>query len=78
VTSAGDCRNEQRTPEQHVEARTPAALQEERAVKANLPDSTSSLSSSSRPSPTASDWVAGIADALRRLLSGDAGFVIEM
>ena len=44
VTSVGDCRMNRAPPSSRSKPGTPAALHEERAVKANLPASTSSLS----------------------------------
>src|SRR5882724_3989787 len=44
ATSVGDCRMYKAPPSSTSKPGTPAALQEERAVKANFPASTSSLS----------------------------------
>src|SRR5579864_7037993 len=44
VTSVGDCRMNSAPPSSTSKPGTPAAWQEERAVKANLPASTASLS----------------------------------
>src|SRR6516162_10301164 len=44
VTSPGDCRMDKAPPKIRSKPGTPAAMQDEREVKANLPFSTSSLS----------------------------------